>query len=228
MGTDRTLRPTLAAVTLIVALPLPARMTRIVAVRHGETDWNREGRMQGWAPVPLNETGREQAAATGRWLAERYEFDRVLASDLRRTRETTDVLSESIDAAPTFESAWRERGLGVYQGLTLDDVESGYPEFGLGEAAYRATEATPEGGESLRDVHERVVGRFEDLRGDDGTTLLVTHGGPLCILLGHAKGQDLTTALSTHHLGNCAVAEFRANGAGTTVVRENVAAPERR
>ena len=203
-------------------------MTRIVAVRHGETDWNREGRMQGWAPVSLNETGRRQAAETGRWLAERYEFDRVLASDLRRTRETTDVLSESIDAAPTFESAWRERGLGVYQGLARDTVELRYPEFGLGETAYEATEAVPEGGESLRGVRERVVGRFEDLQGNDGTTLVVTHGGPLCILLGHAKGQDLTTALSAHHLENCAVAEFRANGDGTTVVRENVTAPERR
>ncbi|MFT4911417.1 MAG: putative phosphoglycerate mutase [Natronomonas sp.] len=86
----------------------------------------------------------------------------------------------------------------------------------------------PEGGESLRTVHERVVDRFEDLHGDDGTTLLVTHGGPLCILLGHAKGHDLTTALSAHHLENCAVSEFRANGAGTTVVHENVTAPERR
>lgn len=203
-------------------------MTRIVAVRHGETDWNREGRMQGWAPVPLNETGREQAAATGRWLAERYEFDRVLASDLRRTRETTELLLESIDASPSFESAWRERGLGVYQGLTRADIESRYPEFGLRETAYRATDVVPEGGESLRTVHERVVGRFEDLHGDDGTTLLVTHGGPLCILLGYAKGHDLTTALSAHHLDNCAASEFRANGAGTTVVDENVTVPERR
>ena len=202
-------------------------MTRIVAVRHGETDWNREGRMQGWAPVSLNGTGREQATATGRWLAERYEFDRILASDLRRTRETAELLSESIDAPSTFESAWRERSLGVYQGLTRDTVESRYPEFGLDETAYRATEAVPEGGESLRGVHERVVERFENLRRGDGTTLVVTHGGPLCILLGHAKGHDLTTALSSHHLENCAVAEFRANGAGTTVVRENATAPGR-
>ena len=201
-------------------------MTRLVAVRHGETDWNREGRMQGWAPVPLNGTGREQATATGRWLAERYEFDRILASDLLRTRETTDLLLETVDAPVTFESAWRERGVGVYQGLTYGDVESRFPEFGLGETAYKATEAVPEGGESLRAVEKRVTDRFEDLRGGDETLLVVTHGGPLCILLGHAKGMDLTEALSTHSLNNCAVSEFRATENGTEIRRENVTAPE--
>ena len=201
-------------------------MTRLVAVRHGETDWNREGRMQGWAPVPLNGTGREQATATGRWLAERYEFDRVLASDLLRTRETTDLLLEAVDAPATFEPAWRERDVGVYQGLTCGDVESRFPEFGLSETAYKTTEAVPEGGESLRTVEERVTDRFEDLRGGDETLLVVTHGGPLCILLGHAKGMALTEALSTHGLNNCAVSEFRATETGTEVRRENVTAPE--
>ncbi len=201
-------------------------MTRIVAVRHGETDWNREGRMQGWAPVPLNRTGREQATATGRWLAERYEFDRVLASDLLRTRETTELLLETVDAPATFEAAWRERGLGVYQGLTYEAVEARFPEFGLGEAAYTATEAVPEGGESLRTVEERVTDRFEALRGGDETILLVTHGGPLCILLGHAKGMALTEALKTHSLHNCAVSEFRAGEPRIEIRRENVAAPE--
>ena len=202
-------------------------MSRVIAVRHGETDWNREGRMQGWAPVPLSETGREQAAATGTWLAERYTFDRVLGSDLLRTRETAALLCESIEAEPTFESAWRERSMGVYQGLTRSAVESRFPEFGLGETAYRATEAVPDGGESLRTVEERVLERFGELRDADGTTLLVTHGGPLCMLLGHAKGQDLTTALSTHHVENCAIVEFRIDGGRTRVVGENVTAPRR-
>lgn len=201
-------------------------MGRIIAVRHGETDWNREGRMQGWAPVPLNGTGREQAAATGEWLVDEYEFDRVRSSDLLRARETTELLCESIDAEPVFESTWRERGMGVYQGLTLSDVESRFPEFGLGEAAYRATEAVPEGGESLRDVEERAIEGFESLAAD-GTTLLVTHGGPLCMLLGHAKGQPLSTALSEHHLDNCGVTEFGVGDGAVTVVREDATAPGR-
>lgn len=202
-------------------------MGHIVAVRHGETDWNREKRMQGWAPVPLNGTGREQAAATGRWLAEEYEFDRVRSSDLLRARETAEILCESVDAEPAFEPAWRERGMGVYQGLTLSDIESRFPEFGLDEAAYRATEAVPEGGESLREVEERAIEGFESLADIKGTTLLVTHGGPLCMLLGHARGQPLPTALSEHHLDNCGVTEFATGGDGVAIVREDIAAPGR-
>jgi len=201
-------------------------MSRVIAVRHGETDWNREGRMQGWAPVPLNGTGRKQAAATGTWLSQQYAFDRVLGSDLLRTRETSALLCESIDAEPTFETAWRERDMGVYQGLTRSDIESRFPEFGLGETAYSATEAVPDGGESLRAVQERVLERFEELRGGDETLLLVTHGGPLSILLGHAKGMSLTEALTTHSLNNCAVSEFLVAEEETNVRRENVTASE--
>jgi probable phosphoglycerate mutase len=204
-------------------------MTRVIAVRHGETDWNRTGRMQGWAPVPLNDTGREQAETTGRWLADTYDVDRVLASDLLRTRETADLLLESIGDRPvSFEPAWRERGLGVYQGLSYDDVEDRFPTYGLSETAYRAVEATPEGGESFRDVKERVVGRFDGLGGgDDETLLLVTHGGPLCILLGHVKGLGLTESLVNHHPENCAVTELLVNGGETTIVRES-AVPDRK
>lgn len=197
-------------------------MTRVIAVRHGETDWNRNGRMQGWAPVPLNETGREQAVAAGRWLSERYEFDRVLSSDLVRTRQTTELLLEDIDAPePDFEPAWRERNLGVYQGLTYEDVESRFPEFGLGEEAYRTTDATPEGGESLREVADRVTGRFDKVLNDEAeTTLVVTHGGPLRILFGHVKELGLTEALTTHRPQNCGITEFRAES-DPVIVCEN-------
>lgn len=199
-------------------------MTRIVAVRHGETDWNRHGRMQGWAPVPLNDTGREQAQTVGEWIAETYDVDRVFASDLVRTRETTELVLESIGTRPvSFEPAWRERGLGIYQGLTHTDVETRFPEFGLNETAYRAVDVAPEGGESFRDVHNRVVGRFEDLtdRGNGETILVVTHGGPLRMLLGHAKGMELPESLLGHRPENCAATEFRVDGDETTVVREN-------
>ena len=197
-------------------------MTRVIAVRHGETDWNRNGRMQGWAPVPLNELGREQAAAAGRWLAEQYEFDRVLSSDLLRTRQTTDLLLDGIGDRPvSYEPAWRERNMGVYQGLAYADVEDRYPTFGLGEEAYRATDAVPEGGESFRELANRVTGRFDEVLDDDGTTLVVTHGGPLRCLLGHVKGIELTEALSTHSMENCSVTEFRTES-DPVIIRENV------
>ena len=197
-------------------------MTRVVAVRHGETDWNRHGRMQGWAPVPLNETGRKQAHAAGAWLSEEYDFDRIVSSDLLRTEQTTELLLESIGDSPvSFEPVLRERNLGVYQGLSYEEIEDRFPTFGLGETAYRATDAVPEGGESFRDVADRVTDRFEDLATtDDETVLFVTHGGPLCILLGHAKGHGLTDALCSHHPDNCSATEFHLGG-DVTIRREN-------
>lgn len=211
-------------------------MTRVVAVRHGETDWNREGRLQGWAPVPLNERGRKQAAAAGTWLADEYDIDRVFASDSLRTRETATEILDAIEAPIQHERHWRERHLGVYQGLTYADIEERFPKFGLGQSAYEAALAVPESGESLRDVADRVTDRFRHLfETHAGETLLVvTHGGPIHVLLGYAKGLPLPEALGTHHQSNCGINEFRVDGdAGPSpdggfgevdVARENVTA----
>lgn len=202
-------------------------MTRVVAVRHGETDWNRNGRMQGWAPVPLNESGREQARAAGAWLADEYEFDRVVSSDLLRTRQTAEILLESNGRLPVdFEVAWRERNLGIYQGLSRSDVEEQFPRFGLTRTAYEATDVAPDGGESFRDVESRVVERFESLASTDESVLLVTHGGPLCILLGYAKGLGLTESLRSHRPSNCSITEFNL-GDEVTIGRETVSVWDR-
>lgn len=206
---------------------IAARMTRVVAVRHGETDWNRNARMQGWAPTDLNDTGREQATAAGEWLADAYDIDRVSASDLRRTRATADRICDALSDLPVeYDSAWRERDLGVYQGLTYGEVEERFPEFGLGETAYEAALSIPEGGESLRDMADRVTAAFNRLhdRHPEETVLVVTHGGPLHVLLGYAKGMALQEALGSHHMANCGVNDIRTTEEGYRVVRENVTA----
>jgi probable phosphoglycerate mutase len=193
--------------------------TTVVAVRHGETDWNRNGRMQGWAPVPLNDLGRQQAAAAGEWLAAEYDVDRVFASDSLRTRQTAEGILESLPDVPvSYERHWRERHLGVYQGLTYEDIEERFPQFGLGESAHEAALNVPESGESLRDVADRVTGRFAEVVGDHAgeTLLVVTHGGPLHLLLGYAKGLGMQEALGTHHQENCGVNELRVAGGTET------------
>ena len=204
-------------------------MTRVVVVRHGETDWNLYGRMQGWAPVPLNGTGQEQADAVGRYLAREYDVDRIVSSDLHRTRETTERIIARVDAPVTYDRAWRERHIGVYQGLEYEDVVERFPEFAIGETGFEAADRVPESGESLLDVRERVVEGWHALVDDDGdgdgewgTTLLVTHGGPIHLLLGHHKGMDARTSLREHSQSNCAVNELRIDGDGVEVVRENV------
>ncbi|MEF8807801.1 histidine phosphatase family protein [Natronomonas sp.] len=200
-------------------------MTRVVAVRHGETEWNRTGRMQGWAPTVLNETGREQARAAGEWLVDEYTFDAVYASDLDRTRETADLILDAFEADfdVTHEPHWRERDIGVYQGFEYGEVLERFPKFSLGEAAYEASMAVPEGGESLRDVADRVTQRLGQVvsNHDDETVLVVTHGGPLHLMLGYAKDLPLLEGLKRHHQDNCGINEFAEEGDGLRVVREN-------
>jgi len=187
-------------------------VTTVLLLRHGETTWNREGRMQGWAPTPLTERGREQARRAGAAIAEAYAVDRVVASDLRRTRETTAELLASLDLDPSFDSRWRERSFGDLQGLTVEEVFEGHPEYSLLASGIAAAEATPPGGESLVDARERVIGGWDALVAGavpDETVLVVTHGGPLFLLLAHVRGQDFETAMDEGWPENTGVAELR-------------------
>jgi probable phosphoglycerate mutase len=202
-----------------------------VLVRHGETAWNRDGRVQGWAPVGLTDRGRRQARALGRHLASAYDFDAVVASDLRRARETAVRLhDEGVDPAPTYSLRWRERDFGVYQGLSQEALFGAHPEFRATAGAMGAR-AIPEGGESLLALRERVLAGWEQLleRNGSGTVLAVTHGGPIYALLGHVRGMALSAAFRDHAQDNCALTEVRvaAGGAGEArIVQENETRPE--
>lgn len=209
-------------------------MTRLLAVRHGETEWNREGRVQGWAPVGLTERGRTGVRELASDLAARLgdggsdgtetATDRLVTSDLQRTRETASILVEGSSLpAPEPDRAFRERGLGVYQGLRVPDLAKRHPEISeLGSVT--ALSVTPEGGESLADLAERVRGGVETLRencGPDDTVVLVTHGGPIRVLLADARGVTLEESIREHAPANCSVFEFALGEAGLRFVEES-------
>lgn len=199
-------------------------MTTALLVRHGETTWNRNHRIQGWAPTSLTERGREQARTVGAHVAAEYDVDAIRASDLRRTRETARLVAREVGVEPTFERAWRERSFGVYQGLDYEALFEGHPEFAVEETGYRAVEVRPEGGESLVDVRDRVLAGWKRLLADagpDDTVLVVSHGGPLYVLLGHLKGLDLVASIAEQSQDNCAVNEVRVADGGATVHLEN-------
>lgn len=201
-------------------------MSTFLLLRHGVTDWNQERRIQGWGPVPLNETGRAQARAAGRRLTEEYRVDRVVASDLRRTAETAAILTETgVDASVEAATAWRERDLGAYQGLHYDEVLERHPAYD-GRGGIVGLEAAPESGESLQEMTDRVHAGWERLveETDDGeTVLVVTHGGPIYLVLGRVRGQDLATAVAEGHQRNCAlnVIEHDPADGGATVSTVN-------
>lgn len=201
-------------------------MATLVVVRHGETLWNRENRVQGWAPVALTETGRRQADSLAAAVADQYAVDRLVSSDLRRTLETARPVGRAVDCEPTPDRRWRERDFGVLQGLSYGELFLGYPEFTLTEVGYTAAEARPEGGESLIEQRNRILDALTTLIDDmdsEETVVVVTHGGPLYLLLGWIKDVDIVATIMEQEQGNCAINEIEVDteGGGLTINREN-------
>ena len=171
-------------------------MTEIWLVRHGETPWNVERRVQGWEDIPLNGTGVGQAQALGRHLAQLQatgtEIDAIYTSDLRRAHQTAAILSESLGLDTSLEPGVRERHFGVLQGLIFTSTEEHQPEA---TAIWRSREpeAALPGGESLGTFHRRVVGAIEALaRKHPGQRIVVvSHGGAMDVMWRHAQGVDL-------------------------------------
>lgn len=210
-------------------------MTQTLFVRHGETEWNAEGRIQGWAPVPLSDRGREQAARVGEALAEREgsfaepdgplaavggadAVDAVVSSDLPRTRQTAEPIADAVGVDVETDSRLRERDFGVYQGLRSADFFERFPELDLLENGSTAAAYTPESGESWLDVRERVLAAASDLRERDGTVVAVTHVNPIRLVVGERRGLDVVRSLTELSADNCSVTVVDGGG---DVAREN-------
>ena len=199
-------------------------MPTVLLARHGETTWNRDGRLQGWAPTPLTDRGHDQARALATAVATEYDVDRVVASDLRRARQTATHLADRVGRDPTFESAWRERDFGRYQGLPHETVFEDHERLSLARAGRDAVDARPESGESLREVRERVLSGWERVlaeSGPDETVAVVAHGGPLYLLLGAVDDRDIVSAVVEGEQHNCALNEVRVDDGAPRVVSEN-------
>ncbi|MEO8081912.1 MAG: histidine phosphatase family protein, partial [Caldimonas sp.] len=138
-----------------MADPLDAGVARIVALRHGETVWNAEARMQGQLDTALSERGRWQAARAGAVLAGEG-LQAIVASDLGRARDTARPLAERTGLPVATDAGLRERHFGVFQGSTYAEIDARWPD---GAARWRRHDPDfgPEGGESLRAFYDRAV-----------------------------------------------------------------------
>ena len=182
-------------------------MTTILLARHGETDWNREGRFQGFADPALNDTGRAQAAGLAADLAD-VELAAVYSSPLRRAFETAELLAVRHRLAPVAVDALREVDVGSWQGLTRKQVEARFPEqfarwldYGQGW----------QDGESYDEMARRVVAALLQLAAahDGGRILAVTHGGPIRATFAFADGSSYADARRLGPaIGNVFLAEF--------------------
>jgi len=182
-------------------------VTTILLARHGETDWNREGRFQGWADPPLNATGRAQAVDLSvQLMAE--ELAAVYSSPLRRAYETAEVVAASRGLEPVTVDALREVDVGSWSGLSRAEIEQRFPEqyarwldYGQGW----------EDGETYEQMVDRVVGALQELaEGRDGERILaVTHGGPMRAASAFADRLSYAEARRRSPVvGNTAVLEF--------------------
>jgi len=221
---DRGERSAAARGTLLCGWAVAPAVTTFLLTRHGETTWNRSGRLQGWAPTPLTDRGHEQARSLAAHVAADYDVDRVLASDLRRARRTASYVADAVGCDPTAESAWRERDFGRYQGLPKAAVFENHDRLSIPRAGRDAVDARPESGESLRDLDDRVRSRWERLLAEsapDETVAVVCHGGPLYLLLGAVDDRDIVTAVADGEQDNCALNEVRVTDGVATLVAEN-------
>jgi broad specificity phosphatase PhoE len=152
------------------------KMGRLLVLRHGETDFNRQGRYQGSTDTKLNEQGLIQARQAAANLAHVH-IDRIVSSPLKRALETARVVAEFAGTEVETIAEFAERRLGAFEGLTKTEIDQRYPED-KGWKMMRQFYAAPPKGESLLDFSIRVKKGLETLRGRAGheEVLLVCHG----------------------------------------------------
>ena len=144
-----------------------AQLTRILAIRHGETAWNVDTRIQGQLDIPLNDTGRWQAHRLALAVAEEN-LDAIYASDLLRAYETAQAVASGSGREIVTDAGLRERGFGVFEGMTFKEIEQRWPEQSE-RWRKRDPDFGPEGGETLRDFFARSV--------ETATRLAAAHPG---------------------------------------------------
>ncbi len=167
--------------------------TRFCLIRHGETSWNTERRLQGHTDTPLNSRGEIQARQMAQALKNaNLSFDILYSSDLQRAVNTANAIEQLFGVQATIESALRERHFGVLQGLSIEQAPIAHPAIWQAHIA-RELDHDLAGGESILQFAARVEGVIEKLRmlHSGKTILLVSHGGTLDMMYRIASKQSL-------------------------------------
>lgn len=186
--------------------------THICIARHGETDWNKRGVLQGWLDVPINALGRTQAQALATSLAD-ARFDAVWSSPLARSRETADIICRGLGLpAPSCHEGLKEKHFGAVQGIPKDELAELNPAL-LEQILRRNPAAEFAGGESLDEFADRVLEAFHAIgtRHRGGRILVVTHGWVMDVVTRHIQGLPRHAVLHTKRKnGECVWVEVAA------------------
>ena len=192
-------------------------VTRLIAVRHGETAWNRESRIQGHTDIPLNDTGLWQADRVGAAVAQEG-IHAIYSSDLQRARLTAQSIGRAAGVTVQLEEGLRERHFGELEGLTHDEIHTRWPDQAR-RWKQRDPAFGPVGGETLTEFYQRSVGHLTRLaqRHLGQTIVVVAHGGVLDCFYRAANGIDLTAPRSWT-IGNATINRLLYSPDGLTMI----------
>jgi probable phosphoglycerate mutase len=192
--------------------------TRIIAVRHGETAWNVDSRIQGQRDVGLNDTGRWQARRVGEALAAE-EITAVYSSDLGRAHQTAQSIAAVTGVPVVADEGLRERSFGIFEGKTFDEIHETWPDHAHNWRKRIPEWQPPEGGESLIELRARVTRTLTELaaRHPGQQIVVVAHGGVLDALYRVATGQEVNSP-RTWELPNGAINRLLWTPEGFTLV----------
>ena len=167
--------------------------TELILIRHGETEWNSQLRMQGHSNSNLSAAGIAQIGALGQWM-KNVPFDHIYSSDSLRARQTAEAITQFSGHTLQFDQRLREKNLGIFEGLTSEEARERHPEvFRLFKTA--GSQYVIDEGESTQQLQDRALEIVEEIRikHPEERVLLVTHGGFIRVVMKYSLGLSLET-----------------------------------
>jgi broad specificity phosphatase PhoE len=194
----------------------------VFLIRHGETEWNRDGRWQGHTDVPLSAAGLQQASRLARLLTEEgTRFDALYSSDLNRAWETAAAIGGALGLSPAAAPALREINLGAWAGKTPAEIALAFPDEWR---RIQTDEDIPRGGgETFAAFQARVVDWLDRTAGSHagGKICAVTHGGCVRAVLLHALALTWAERERIPPIGNASITVVEHSADGWKIVRMN-------
>lgn len=188
------------------------KVERVYIIRHGQTEWNATRRWQGFEDVPLNAQGFQQAEHLANYLCTTcaVPISQIFSSDLQRAVQTAAPLAKRLNIEIQTDPRFREVNIGIFQGLTADEIDLRYPAERAALEADKFNYILP-GGESRRQLQARAYAAWQDLivRANGSHVALISHGGTIKQLLLRLFSDE---ALADTHFGNTSI---------TTIERRN-------
>ncbi|TXH71356.1 MAG: histidine phosphatase family protein [Thiothrix sp.] len=166
-------------------------------VRHGQTDWNAAGRIQGLEDIELNAVGRAQATQTGLYL-QQWQWDRIISSPLKRATESAEIIAEQLGLAPVeIMDVFMERDYGDCSGMTAAQRKQSFPDGIIPRQ------------ETLETLQKRVLQGLRQLKQEpQARTLIITHGGVINSLLAYMSRGEIGTGKSILHNASLALFQY--------------------